>query len=210
MEYLSRLHNELKDEKSYQFHPKCAKLGVTHLSFADDLLLFAKGNLSSISALNECFRTFSTASRLQANLGKSSVYFGGVKKEEQANILNHLGFVHGRRTQLVKSVLFGMQAYWAQLFPILAKVLKIIEGLINMKLWNKAAQIKTCWDIAHKQDKLWIRWIHTYYIKGKPLPEATVPTQASWITRKLLELRNELHLIPATSSSKCCLLQIAP
>lgn len=42
MEYLSRMLAELKNKKQLYFHPKCKKLGLTHLSFADDLLLFAR------------------------------------------------------------------------------------------------------------------------------------------------------------------------
>ncbi|KAH0683248.1 hypothetical protein KY289_021000 [Solanum tuberosum] len=37
-------------------------------------------------------------------------------------------------------------------------------GLINMQVWNKAAVAKLCWDLANKEDKLWIKWIH---IKGQ-------------------------------------------
>lgn len=44
MEYLSRGLNGLIDEIEFKFHPK---LGITHLSFADDLLLFAKGDSKS-------------------------------------------------------------------------------------------------------------------------------------------------------------------
>nr|XP_009614124.1 uncharacterized protein LOC104107107 [Nicotiana tomentosiformis] len=171
IEYLSRKLNEVKEDRSFQFHPKCAKLGITHLSFTDDLLLFAKENLNSITALRKCFSQFSEASGLQANLGKSCVYFGGVKKEIQDSILSHLAFVRGTlpfkylgvplstkkltllqwqplietittrvtswtakklsyagKTQLVKSVLFGIQAYWAQLFLIPAKVPKTIDA----------------------------------------------------------------------------------
>ncbi|XP_016446643.1 uncharacterized protein LOC107771713 [Nicotiana tabacum] len=209
IEYLNRKLNELKEDRSFQFHPKCAKLGITHLIFADDLLLFAKGNLTSIIALHKCFSQFSEASGLQANLG---------------------------RIQLVKYVLFGIQAYWAQLFLILAKVLKTIDvycrsyvwsgsntitrkalvawdrvctpksvgglNLINIKLWNQAAQIKTCWDIAHKQDKMWIRWIHAYYVKGNLLKEMTIPSQASWITRKILEAKEHLDLIPHVTTTR--------
>lgn len=42
MEYLSRLLNGLKKDRKYRFHPSCSKLGITHLSFADDLLIFFK------------------------------------------------------------------------------------------------------------------------------------------------------------------------
>ncbi|OIT19616.1 hypothetical protein A4A49_58861, partial [Nicotiana attenuata] len=41
------------------------------------------------------FSQFSEASGLQANLGKSSVYFGGVKLEVRKQILDHLGFEQG-------------------------------------------------------------------------------------------------------------------
>ena len=105
------------------------------------------------------------------------------------------------RTQLIKTVLFGVQSYWAQLFIIPAKIIKVIEGLcrsylwsgvgedtkkaliawervccpkseggiglINMRVWNRAAIAKLCWDLANKEDKLWIKWVHTYYIKGQ-------------------------------------------
>ncbi|XP_060216428.1 secreted RxLR effector protein 78-like [Lycium barbarum] len=48
MEYLSRLLNELEYNKQYKYHPKCAKVKPTHLSFEDDLLLFARGDKVSI------------------------------------------------------------------------------------------------------------------------------------------------------------------
>lgn len=76
MEYLSRSLNELKHIKDFKYHPQCAKLGITHLCFAEDLLLFSKGDVNSIKARQQCFQHFSNASGLQANLGKSSIYFG--------------------------------------------------------------------------------------------------------------------------------------
>lgn len=87
MEYLSRSLNGLKGNKVFKYHPKCVKLGITHLSFADDILLFARGNLQSIAALHRCFNHFSQTSGLQANLGKSSIYFGGVSQAQRASIL---------------------------------------------------------------------------------------------------------------------------
>ena len=38
MEYFSRLLKGRKDEKNFKYHPKCSKLDITHLCFADDLL----------------------------------------------------------------------------------------------------------------------------------------------------------------------------
>lgn len=65
------------------------------MSFADDLLLFARGDNQSVALLQLCFDQFSTASGLKANLNKSSVYFGGVDTIEEALILQQLGYVKG-------------------------------------------------------------------------------------------------------------------
>lgn len=74
MEYLSRLLNGLKNDKSYRYYPNCAKLGITHLSFADDLFIFSRGDSDFVQALQKCFKLFSQAQGLQANLTKSSIW----------------------------------------------------------------------------------------------------------------------------------------
>lgn len=59
MKYLSRSLNELKDENAFKFHPKCDRLGITHLAFRDDLLLFSRGDFPSVCAIQKCFEQFS-------------------------------------------------------------------------------------------------------------------------------------------------------
>lgn len=66
------------------------KLCITHLGFADNLLLFCRGDLISIMLLFNCFTVFSKASGLIANADKSSLYFGGVTTSEQDSILQAL------------------------------------------------------------------------------------------------------------------------
>nr|XP_009797675.1 PREDICTED: uncharacterized protein LOC104244069 [Nicotiana sylvestris] len=95
MEYLGRRLNKLKEVKEFKFHPKCAKLGITHLSYAGDHLIFARGDLNSISHIQECFNHFSQVSGLQTNLKKSSMYFGGVQKSTRVEIIQKLGYTIG-------------------------------------------------------------------------------------------------------------------
>ena len=45
------------------------------------------------------------------------------------------------RAQLVQTVLFGVQAYWAQLFLIPAKVIKVIDSMCRSYLWSGAGKI---------------------------------------------------------------------
>ncbi|TMW80230.1 hypothetical protein EJD97_022458, partial [Solanum chilense] len=60
-------------------------------------------------------------------------------------------------------------------------------GLINIKIWNRAAIAKLCWDLANKEDKLWIKWIHAYYIKGQR--EWKVSNYASWMVKKVMNAK---------------------
>ncbi|TMW80870.1 hypothetical protein EJD97_014164, partial [Solanum chilense] len=68
-------------------------------------------------------------------------------------------------------------------------------GLINMQLWNRAAIVKLCWDLANKEDKLWIKWIHVYYIRGQN--EWQKREQASWMIRKIMKTKqivDQVHI----------------
>lgn len=65
------------------------------MCFADDLLLFWRGDLTSVIMIQQCFNEFSNASGPLANLWKKSVYFGGVPLAEEVNILTRLGFSRG-------------------------------------------------------------------------------------------------------------------
>ncbi|XP_020245111.1 uncharacterized protein LOC109823237 [Asparagus officinalis] len=73
----------------------CGKLKISHLIFADDLLLFAKGDLYSIQKLYQCVKDFSDTAGLKANLDKCSIYFGGVDDSSKTEIKNFLGFSEG-------------------------------------------------------------------------------------------------------------------
>ncbi|KAH0722573.1 hypothetical protein KY290_005225 [Solanum tuberosum] len=179
MEYLSRLLHNLNDIREFKFHPRCGKLGINHMCFADDLLLFSRGDVASITMIQQCFNEFSKSSGLLANLGKSSVYFGGISLVEEVNILTRLGFSHGEfpfkylgiplstqkitliqwkplitritarisswiarklsyagRAQLIQFVIFGIQAFYAQLFMTPTKVIKMIESYCRSYLWS--------------------------------------------------------------------------
>lgn len=78
LEHLSRNLNGPKTAKKFKYHPRCAKLRITYLSFADDLLLFTRGDMKSVQAIQQKFLLFPHVSGLYANLSKSEVYIGGV------------------------------------------------------------------------------------------------------------------------------------
>lgn len=135
MEYLSRSLHGLKGEKDFRYHPKCARLGITHLSFADDLLLFARGDLSSVKAMHRCFKQFAQASKLQENMGKSSVYFGGVPRDERAEILQLLGYGQGEMPFKYLGILMSTKKItMIQWHPLIQKIVARISSWTAKKL----------------------------------------------------------------------------
>lgn len=53
MVYLSRCLASLRNKKGFSYHPKCRRTETVGLLFADDLLIFCKGDRNSIVAVKE-------------------------------------------------------------------------------------------------------------------------------------------------------------
>ncbi|XP_020250238.1 uncharacterized protein LOC109827635 [Asparagus officinalis] len=95
MEYLSRKLDLLYHDRMFKFHPKCKRLKITHLVFADDLLLFSKADHYSIQKLHQCVQEFGNITGLEANPDKCSIFLGGVDDLTKSSIINLLGFKLG-------------------------------------------------------------------------------------------------------------------
>ncbi|KAL2235300.1 UNVERIFIED_CONTAM: hypothetical protein Sindi_1262200 [Sesamum indicum] len=95
MEYLSRMIKRKASNSNFNYHSKCEKLKITHLLFADDLMLFSRGDLPSIHILMECLQGFRDASGLSVNTSKSCIFTVGVRNEELDEILARTEFARG-------------------------------------------------------------------------------------------------------------------
>lgn len=96
MEYLNRYLMGLQLNSRFHYHPRCKKMHLTHVCFADDLLLFTIGDVSSVQQLVEVLNKFASASGLFANQQKSCVYFGGVDGATKQKILNMTWMIEGQ------------------------------------------------------------------------------------------------------------------
>lgn len=193
MEYLHRCLMGLHEEKQFKYHPRCKKLKLLHVCFADDLLMFAIGNVLAVQHLMRALDTFSAASGLQANQLKNCIYFRGVQEDVKQEILRVTGMSEGSFPfkylgvplsshkltsmqcqplvqkithrisgwatkflscagiiQLIKSVLFGIQMYWSQVFVLPQKVLKMVQTVCRTFLWTgkaeKSRRALVAWD----------------------------------------------------------------
>lgn len=75
MEYLSRLMRKLPSEKLFKYHPKFKGIELSHLFFADDIIMVCKADKYSPLILKGLVDKFSVVSGLQVNFQKSHIFF---------------------------------------------------------------------------------------------------------------------------------------
>lgn len=85
MEYISRLLKASEDHMQFRFHPRCNKLKLNHLCFADDLIIFYLGDLEFVRFILSYLEIFSHSSGLVANSTKSNIYIAGVSTSLKAH-----------------------------------------------------------------------------------------------------------------------------
>ncbi|KAH6757807.1 hypothetical protein C2S52_023297 [Perilla frutescens var. hirtella] len=161
MEYLARLINKRTTNSDFNYHARCQKLKITHLAFADDLMLFMRGDYRSVQIIMETMKEFEGTSGLQINNHKSALFTAGLSDYELTSIQQLVGFPIGNwhvrylgiplttkklsmvdytslidkisttinvwsaktlsyagRTELIRSVLQGIECHWLQTFPL--------------------------------------------------------------------------------------------
>ncbi|XP_013608171.1 PREDICTED: uncharacterized protein LOC106314918 [Brassica oleracea var. oleracea] len=88
--------DEAVREKRFQYHPRCKSLSLTHLCFADDLMVFVEGTKESIEGVITVFDNFSTWSGLMISLEKSTIFMAGIPDHTQTLILTNFPFAKGK------------------------------------------------------------------------------------------------------------------
>ncbi|GJR68398.1 hypothetical protein Tco_0014463, partial [Tanacetum coccineum] len=93
----SYVHQRPRGESnSFTYHRYCSKLNIINLCFADDLFLFAHGDVNSARVIMDSLEEFKNASGLTFSLPKSTAYFCNVLNHVKLDILNILPFEEGK------------------------------------------------------------------------------------------------------------------
>lgn len=95
MNVLSLKIDKVVRERKFKFHPRCQALSLTHLCFADDLMVFVEGTKVSVEGSLSVFEEFAMWSGLNISIEKSTVYMAGVAEEERNRILRNFPFAEG-------------------------------------------------------------------------------------------------------------------
>jgi len=95
MEGLASLLGEAAAYPAFGFHPRCAIVDLTHLCFADDLLVFSTAIVSSVTAIIRALAEFEKLLGFKANSSKSSIFLTGVPADIKHSILELLHMPEG-------------------------------------------------------------------------------------------------------------------
>lgn len=91
-------------------------------------------------------------------------------------------FLWTRGVELTKKSLLA----WDKVFyPTSAGGLSILD----IAVWKRATISKLLWYICYRKDKLWVKWVYNYYIKGEQV-WGVVPKQASWVVQKIMKIQS--------------------
>ncbi|XP_009771289.1 uncharacterized protein [Nicotiana sylvestris] len=88
-------HGYFAEKRGLRFHPMCKEIKMTHLIFADDLMILYKGNTRSENRVMEALDHFSKVSGLIANMEKSSIFVSRVENGIKDQLLERIVFTSG-------------------------------------------------------------------------------------------------------------------
>ena len=84
---LSCMLDKAVERKQIGYHPRCKNILLSHLCFADDLLVFTNCTKRSIEGVIKVFKEYAHVSGLKIRLEKSTLYTTGISEGIEKDIL---------------------------------------------------------------------------------------------------------------------------
>ncbi|GJW09450.1 aspartic peptidase [Tanacetum coccineum] len=199
------LQRRVRDSDSFRFHKHCEELQLINVCFADDLFIFARGDVDSARVIRDSLEEFTRVSGLVPSLPKSTTFFCNVANHVKLSILNTILFLKQTSVIILECLLslldfligIGDGQYFFRLFPFDACILGFgfddpdrWLGIRSLEVFNIALMTTHIWNIVSNKESLWVRWINAYKLKGRSFWDVPLKNYASWGWRKLIRIRD--------------------
>ena len=96
MEFMHRKLLQATSNLDFNYHPRCAKVRLVNLCFADDVLIFCREDVHSVELLMAKLRDFSAATGLVASPTKCMVFFSNTPPEVEDRKSTRLNSSHAQ------------------------------------------------------------------------------------------------------------------
>ncbi|GKA95055.1 sodium/hydrogen exchanger 6 [Tanacetum coccineum] len=199
----------VRNSNEFQYHHLCEPQRIINLCFADDLFLFARGHPSLVAVIMEALEEFKQVSGLVPSIPKSTTFFCNVLNAIKASILNSMPFAEGALlvlssmhiywasvfilpTRIVNDLEQLMRGFlWCQ-WEMKKRKAKVAwdsvcvpkhEGGLGIRRiddFNVALMATHIWSILAYMESLWVKWVHTYKLKGRSFWDVPFRGDVSW------------------------------
>ncbi|GKG31331.1 RNA-directed DNA polymerase, eukaryota, reverse transcriptase zinc-binding domain protein [Tanacetum coccineum] len=86
----------IRESGQFKYHYGCKENKLTHMCFADDLMVLCNGDTRSLEVVKKTLNDFSSVSGLFPNLSKSTIFFGSINGKLKEDLLQILPFKYGK------------------------------------------------------------------------------------------------------------------
>ncbi|WZZ89725.1 hypothetical protein YC2023_118304 [Brassica napus] len=155
MEVLSRLLDRAQAEGSFRLHPLCSDPKLTHLLFADDLLVFSDGSRMSTAGIKETMNLFKNWSGLDINETKSEIFYGGYSDIQKSVLSDLSGFQRGEfPTRYLGLPLSPKRISAATLQPFVDRITSKLHSW-TVKFLSFAGKVKMIYSVIYGMVNFW-------------------------------------------------------
>ncbi|GKA97206.1 hypothetical protein Tco_0825100 [Tanacetum coccineum] len=89
------LKRRIREDDEFKYHNRCEKQKIVNIFIADDLILFAHGDVHSANIIMEGLEEFKGVSGLLPSIPKSTIFLCNVPDQVKASILQIMPFEEG-------------------------------------------------------------------------------------------------------------------
>ncbi|XP_019100906.1 PREDICTED: uncharacterized protein LOC109132897 [Camelina sativa] len=211
MELLSNMLSHKFASGKIGYHPLGINPVVSHLAFADDLMIFFDGSATSLQEIASLLEEFKLLSGLSMNRDKSTLFVAGVPENLRAQMqqqgfsigsfpVRYLGMplLHRKpRKNDYSPLLDNIRARfnsWAskalsfagRLQLITVGCLRAIESMCNAYLWSGDVQKRTSAKVA---------WKTAHMVKSSNYWTKEIGQGASWMWKNLISLKPQVKAL---------------
>ncbi|GKA28993.1 RNA-directed DNA polymerase, eukaryota, reverse transcriptase zinc-binding domain protein [Tanacetum coccineum] len=133
----------IREDGKFKYHHGCKDIKLTHMCFADDLMVLCNGDTDSLNVVKKSLDEFSSVSGLFPNLSKMKDCQNLLDNvESRINCWRNKLLSYAGRIQLIASVLSAMHQYWASVYILPLTVMNELEKTFQKFLWNPRGSVK--------------------------------------------------------------------
>ncbi|XP_052624830.1 uncharacterized protein LOC128132348 [Lactuca sativa] len=181
----------IEDSLNFKFHSKCLGLNISHLCFADDLLVFSYGNGNSVRIIRDALDEFKKVSRLKASIFKIPIAtINEIEKMCKSFLWANGEIVKGKAK--VKWLDICKPKEYGGL------------GIKNLRRWNDALLAKHVSNVINNKNSLWVQWVRTNYIGRRNFWDILQKKSMSWTWKRFLEIRKTVrpHVVSCVGNGR--------